>query len=198
MKLNWAERWAVNNPLRVIQQRWEIRWMGKQMFLRPGAVVLEIGCGRGAGARLIREAFRPRVVHASDLDLEMIRMAREHSLERHGQGSSLAVADVFKLPYRNEAADAVFGFGVLHHVPDWRAAVAEIARMLKPGGLYFMEELYPSLYQNLLTKRLLLHPSRGRFQSGDLKQGLEEAGLPLQNFLEHKKLGILGIAVKTR
>ncbi len=198
MKLNWAERWAVNNPLRVIQQRWEIRWMHGQISLPPEAVVLEIGCGRGAGAKLIIDEFQPAVLHASDFDIEMVRKARKHLPAGTGERISLTVADTFNLPFRIEAVDAIFGFGVLHHVPDWRAAVAEIARVLKPEGIYFLEELYPSLYQNFITRHLLLHPTRNRFQSGDLKQGLGEAGLSLQEFLEHKKLGILGIAVKAR
>ena len=45
MKLNWAERWVVNNPLRVIQQRMEINWLRSVASLGPGSLGLEIGCG---------------------------------------------------------------------------------------------------------------------------------------------------------
>ncbi len=50
MKLNWAERLAVNNPIRVFEQRMEIGWMKSRKSLEPGGVLLEIGCGRGVGA----------------------------------------------------------------------------------------------------------------------------------------------------
>ncbi len=106
------------------------------------------------------------------------------------------VADVFRLPYRNECLDAVFGFGVLHHVPDWRGALAEIARVLKTGGLYFLEEIYPSLYQNFITKRILLHPRHDRFSSREFKDALKQVGLPLQSSFEMRGIGILGICSK--
>lgn len=196
MKLNWAERWAVNNPLRGVQQLLEIQWMKRHGTLAEGAVALEVGCGRGVGGALISREFKPAALHLSDLDMEMARKARRRldsgAFVRH----SVVVADAFQLPYRGASLDAVFGFGVLHHVPDWRGAVSEIARVLKPGGLYLLEELYPVLYQNFLTRHILLHPEEGRFGSADLKQGLRESGLALQDFLEHPWLGILGVAVR--
>jgi hypothetical protein len=50
MKLNWAERWAVNNPLRVFEQAIEVGILKRMQPLQPGVIALEIGCGRGAGA----------------------------------------------------------------------------------------------------------------------------------------------------
>ena len=92
--------------------------------------------------------------------------------------------------------DAVFTFGVLHHVLDWRSALADIARVLKNNGLLFFEELYPSLYQNFITKPILLHPEHGRFLSDDLKAALNKVNLSIIHALECKKLGILGVSVK--
>ena len=85
---------------------------------------------------------------------------------------------------------------MLHHVLDWRAALAEIARVLKNDGLLFFEELYPSLYQNFITKRILPHPEHGRFLSDDLKATLKSLNLSIVDVLEVKKLGILGVSVK--
>jgi ubiquinone/menaquinone biosynthesis C-methylase UbiE len=197
MKLNWAERWAVNNPSRVVQQEWEIRWFRKKSGLPAGAAILEIGCGRGAGARIIHRAFRPRILHASDLDLQMLRKAEGYLPAEDRRPFRFLTADVLNLPYGNASFDAVFGFGVLHHVPDWQSALGEIARVLKPGGTYFLEELYPGLYQNLLTRHILLHPRENRFRSRDLKQALQGRNLKIGDFLEIKFLGILGIAVKS-
>jgi ubiquinone/menaquinone biosynthesis C-methylase UbiE len=196
MKLNWAERWAVNNPSRPIQQRLEIRWMKRRRPLAPGSVVLEVGCGRGAGAALIRKEFQPAVLQAMDLDLEMLRRGRTYLPEGVKKGSSFYVADVLRIPARVESLDAVFGFGILHHVPDWESALREIVRVLKPGGVYYLEELYPSLYQNFITKHILLHPAANRFRSADLERGLKAAGLLWDHRLEHSKIGILGISIK--
>ena len=195
MKLNWAERLAVNNPLRILQQRLEIRRLRQQMPLAPGSIALEIGCGRGIGAGLILKEFQPARVHALDLDIGMVRRAKRY-LSAQKKRTSLLVGDVSCLPLRAGSVDAVFGFGVLHHVSDWRAALGEIARVLKPGGTYFLEELYPAVYQNFITKHVLLHPREDRFSSLDLKQALAQAGLPLKQALELKQLGILGYALK--
>jgi ubiquinone/menaquinone biosynthesis C-methylase UbiE len=196
MKLNWAERWAVNNPSRVVQQKWEIRWFRNKSDLPADASILEIGCGRGAGARIIYRTFRPRIFHASDLDLEMIRKAERYLPFEDRRPIRFLTADVLNLPYANASFDAVFGFGVLHHVLDWQTALGEIARVLKPGGEYFIEELYPGLYQNFITKHILLHPQKNRFHSADLKEALQDQNLELRDCLELKMLGILGVAAK--
>jgi ubiquinone/menaquinone biosynthesis C-methylase UbiE len=198
MKLNWAERLAVNNPLRVLHQRMEIRWMRDGTVLNPGSAVLEVGCGRGAGARMILERFRPGRFHALDLDMEMIKRARGYLRSGPEKSVALYVADVLRLPYGDGALDAVFGFGVLHHMPDWRGGVKEIARVLKEGGLYFLEELYPPLYQNFITRHILLHPKKDRFRSRGLNQALRAAGLFPSRVLECTKLGVLCVAAKKR
>jgi len=196
MKLNLAERWAVNNPLRAVQLRVEIRWMEEKMDLRPGGVILEVGCGRGTGAALILREFQPAMLHAMDLDIHMIKKAKDYLSPEQRRRISLYIADVLKLPYRDEVLDAVFGFGVLHHVPDWQGSLSEISRVLKVGGFFCLEEIYPSLYQNFLTKKILLHPKEKRFSSQDLKGALEESKFSLQEFREVKSLGIFGFAVK--
>ena len=131
-----------------------------------------------------------------DLDKEMVRKAKAYLSPLEREKIFLLAGDVFKLPFRDSEIDVVFGFGVLHHVLDWREAAGEIARVLKRGGIYFLEELYPSLYQNFITKHILLHPREDRFNSRDLREGLEARGLPIRNAIDLKKLGILGVSVK--
>ncbi len=196
MKLNWAERWVVNNPLRVWEQHYEIRRLKRMMPLAPGFAAIEIGCGRGAGAGIILREFGPSRIYAQDLDFAMIARAKDYLPPAARQRVDLFTADAAALPVRTASLDAVFGFGVLHHIPDWRRALAEVARVLKPAGAYFLEELYPSLYQNFLTRHILLHPRSDRFTDRDLRQALAGAGLSLKDFIECKRMGILGVAVK--
>jgi ubiquinone/menaquinone biosynthesis C-methylase UbiE len=196
MKINWAERLLVNNPVRVMIQRLLIRWVRNQQVVAPEARILEVGCGRGAGAGLLLEEFQPAWVHALDLDHRMMRDAAAYLRFSQRQKIFLLVGDAHELPYGNGVLDAVFGFGVLHHLLDWRAGLLEIARVLTAGGIYFLEEFYPPLYQNFLARRLFLHPEPDRFGSPDLHRALLEAGFRLKTLVEQKQLGILAVATK--
>jgi ubiquinone/menaquinone biosynthesis C-methylase UbiE len=197
MKANWLEQIIVNSPVRLlIQEKIILRWIKSKVDLPPGGKFLEIGCGRGAGACMLLREFLPEAVHAMDLDEDMINRARHYVSEVQRQQVHLYVGDTLFLPYQDAAVDAVFGFGVLHHLPDWRAGVREIARVLKPGGVYFLEEFYPPFYLNFLVRRLVTHPEEDRFYSPDLWQTLAATGLPIQDALEVKKLGLLAICRK--
>jgi len=195
MKLNWAERWAVNNPLRVLQQRVEIRWLKGMRPLKPGSIALEVGCGRGAGAGIVLREFPLARLIGMDLDIGMVRKAQAH-LSTQRERIFLLAGDVTFIPIKSGSLDAVFGFGVLHHVVAWRSVLREIARVLKPGGVYFFEELYPGLYQNRITRHILLHPFEDRFFGRELREALAAAGLALAQAQELQQLGILGHARK--
>lgn len=198
MKANWLERQIVNSPIRLlIQEKIILRWIKNKVDLPKGGTFLEIGCGRGAGACLLLKEFLPAAIHAMDLDVHMISQARRYLTEAQKKQINLYVGDAMLLPHKNACADAVFGFGVLHHLPDWRGGMAEIVRILKPGGIYFLEEFYPPFYLNFLARRLLDHPEEDRFYRQDLWQALTNAGLPIQDALEVKQLGILAICRKT-
>jgi ubiquinone/menaquinone biosynthesis C-methylase UbiE len=196
VKVNWAERLMVNSPVRVMVQRLIIRWIKNVTRIPPEARVLEMGCGRGVGACFIQEEFNPALLHAFDLDHEMILKAGNYIRPERQEKISLYVGDALNLPYRDGVLDAVFGFGVLHHLPDWQGGLKEVARVLKPGGIYFLEEFYPPLYLNFLARRIFLHPEHNRFYSHDLHQALADEGFRIQGCLEQTMLGILAVAVK--
>ena len=196
MKLNWAERCLVNSPVRLLAQHFIMRWVRKSGALRPGGRLLEVGCGRGAGARLILREFQPAQLAVLDLDRDMVGKARAHLRPELDGRVSVYVGDATHLPYREGLLDGVFALGVLHHVPRWREALKEIARVLRPGGVYVVEEFYPPLYLNFLARRLFRHPEEDRFDSPELHRALKGAGFTLTESLEAKKLGLLAVAVK--
>lgn len=196
MKLNRFERWFVNSPVRNIGQHLVMRWFKSTVALKTGGTVLEVGCGRGVGAKLIWKAYRPERLYLLDLDLQMIAKAHRRINGNSGDGLSFCVGDAARLPLRDDSVDAVFGFGFLHHVPAWRDGLAEVARVLKHGGVYFMEEYYPGLYQNFVTRHILVHPDEDRFNSQDLHRAFKDVNLTLTHSFELKRMGILGVGVK--
>jgi ubiquinone/menaquinone biosynthesis C-methylase UbiE len=196
MKLHGFERWMVNSPLRRIGQYLVMQWFKRTVALNAGAAVLEVGCGRGIGAKLISEAYQPHSLYLLDLDLQMIKKANRQINGPHAKHIYFSIGDATRLPFRASSMDAVFGFGFLHHVTAWRDGLAEVVRVLKHGGVYFMEEYYPSLYQNFITKHILVHPNVDRFSSQDLHQAFQNAGLTLTHTFELKRMGILGVGVK--
>ena len=86
----------------------------------------------------------------------------------------------------------------MHHVLEWQKSIQEIARVLRPGATYYMEELYPEIYQNMVTRRLLVHPETNRFDSLDLINAIKYERLDIAHKLEIKKVGILAIIKKQR
>ena len=196
MKLNWIERLYVNSPFRLAAQHFEVRWFTKKRPIDAGGIILEIGCGRGAGAGFIFDEFRPGRLYLSDLDPEMVKRARAYLDHKKQINTYFCQSDATDLPFGSQRFDAVFGFGFLHHVGQWRSSLAEVVRVLKTGGAYYLVEFYPELYQNVITKHILVHPELDRFKSRDLKDAFRELRLDLAHCLELKNMGIIGIGIK--
>ena len=114
MELNWLEKIFVNSPIRLIMQSLEMRWFVSKLPLNALGNVLEIGCGRGAGAGLILEKFNPSRLCLSDLDIEMVRKARLYLGDDRSASVHFCQSDATHLPFGNQRFDAVFGFGFLH------------------------------------------------------------------------------------
>jgi len=143
-----------------------------------GGNALEIGCGRGVGVGLILDRFEAKSVDAFDLDPRMIALARRRLRGREPQ-VRLWIGDAAVINAPDAAYDAVFEFGALHHVPNWHAALAEIHRVLRPGGVLFVEEPLGRFLNHPLLHRLCAHPVAERFDVADFRQALEAEGLPV-------------------
>jgi ubiquinone/menaquinone biosynthesis C-methylase UbiE len=196
MKVNWPEKIWVNSPVRLFVQRQETLFFKKLREMEPDASCLEIGCGRGAAVELIIKAFGPRRIHASDIDPEMIRMAVLKEVPRHKGRVLHLVANAQYLPYPDRCMDAVFNYGIIHHLENWRLGISEVARVLKKGGGFYFEEIYPPLYANFLFRHILAHPKENRFHSPEYRAALKDSRLRLLPGYKESRFGIVGVAVK--
>jgi len=175
--LNRAEYGLMNNPLRAaIQRHFEAPRLLRMGGPMGGGAALEIGCGRGVGIELIYEVFGADSVDAFDLDPSMVELARER-LAARGLRARLWVGDVTAISSADERYDAVFDFGIIHHVPHWRPALSEVSRVLVPGGRFYAEEGLAGFITHPITRRVLDHPQRDRFERREFQTALAEVGL---------------------
>jgi ubiquinone/menaquinone biosynthesis C-methylase UbiE len=146
--------------------------------------VLEIGCGNGDGTKLIKKYFSPKLIDAVDLDERMIEIAK-----RRNNDSSIhyEVMDASRLSFPDNAFDAVFDFGIIHHIPNWRDCISEVNRVLKTGGEAILEELSTDSFQTLpgrVWKTLLDHPYDRMFSTTEFVESLSAGGFTVEGFRE--------------
>jgi len=169
----------MNNPVRAaLQRRYEARLFERLGGRVEGKRVLEIGCGRGVGTEIIFEQFGAREVHAFDVDPEMIELARGRLTRYFPDRLKLYVGDATSISEPDASFDAVFDFAIIHHIPNWKDALAEVARVLKPGGKFFFEEVTSQALGRWFYRRFLEHPqSQHWFDKDQFIAELERQGI---------------------
>ena len=190
MKLNAIERAAMNNPIRAAHQHlreaaWFRRLAGGDL---AGQDVLEVGCGRGVGAEVILDRLHASRVTAFDLDERMVEVARRRL---HDRPVSLSVGDACEIKQPTASQDTVMDFGIIHHVPQWQQAIAEITRVLRPGGQLLFEEVPRHMLETWAFRTFTVHPRETRFDAEEFATELARHGLHGTARIERHLGGVL-------
>ena len=197
MKLNLFEKLVRNNPVRAaIQRRIEGPMLKKMGSQSSYPLSLEIGCGAGVGAEVIAEQFGAKKVVATDIDPEQIELARKNLIPELKEKIEFKVEDAMALDEPDETFDAVFSFGVLHHMEDWRKAVREISRVLKRGGEFFFEEPFRPFLRNIIVRTLTDHPRGGEFDFEEFKDELDQNNIDIVNMKSIKDIAMFCVGRK--
>ena len=125
MILNSIEYWAMNNPIRgLIQKRLEAPRL-KHLCKGHADTILEIGCGQGAGARIICDLFSPREYVGIDLDPKMVERANKKG--RGLNNARFLQGDAAELPFvdRTLISRSILGSFTMSRIGErpWRSFV---------------------------------------------------------------------------
>jgi malonyl-CoA O-methyltransferase len=131
----WAKTWE-SDPSAIVAL--ESRWIAPWLSNLNGQVVVDLSCGSG---RWLTHAQRQgATVFGTDLCPEMLLQA----WQKPGLAGRLALADTRRLPLASGCADLTLCALSLGHLSPMESALAEMARIVRPGGSLIVTDFYPA------------------------------------------------------
>lgn len=174
-----------------------------QALLTPEMRVLEFGCGTGASA--VHHAPHVQHIDAVDISENMLSIGRRRADEASVENITFTQGTLAEFNADTASLDAVLGLNVIHLIEDRQAVLAEVARILKPGGLFvtstaclghtyfrFIKLFVP------LGKLLGLMPDVFIMTESELAKDVRNAGFTIETQWHHgmKNMGVFMIARK--
>jgi len=173
-----AERWDRIRSLYIDEAQVEAKLLE---LLPPHGLRDFVDVGTGTGR--ILELVAPRAEHAVGIDLsrEMLAVARARMEQAGLRNASVRHGDMYQLPWPAGSFDAAVLHQVLHFADDPAAAIAEVARVLRPGGTLVIVDFAPHELEYLRTEHAHL---RLGLREADMQQWFRSAGLMPQSTSE--------------
>lgn len=152
-----GERWysAYDDPVALLRAESKVKapWVSQRIFARFGdrsAQVLDVGCGAG----FLTNALATQNFEITGLDSSAasLRTAEKHDSTgrvRYIEG------DAYQLPFPDHSFDAVSAMDFLEHVESPQKVIQEIARVLRPGGLFFFHTFNRNPVAHLMVIKLV-------------------------------------------
>jgi len=173
MKMTAFEKRFVNQPTRVhtVANR-ALQLLGR-IRTQSGWRYLDVGCGVGFAASEIAGATHLDVTGV-DVDPDQVAAAKERAAR---QNLRFRVMDATALDFPDGAFDVVATSMTTHHIPEWERALAEMIRVLRPGGyLIYSDHVFPAWLGRTFGRliRFAGFPSASGIDSVAAKSGLSE------------------------
>ena len=109
--------------------------------LEPGMSLLDLGCGPGTISVGLADAVAPGRLLGIDMEPTQIEMANAAAKAGGHGNAEFRTGDATDLPFDDATFDAAYCHALLNHAPDTQAVLAEVKRVLKPGGLFAAREV---------------------------------------------------------
>jgi len=170
------DAWAADGRDRGMEQRhWHTaKHVLARMPVEAGDRVLDLGTGSGYAARALRQTADAGRAYGLDAAPEMARNARSYTDD---DAVGFVVGDFEHLPFPADALDHVFSMEAFYYAADPRAALREVARVLRPGGTFFCavnyyeENVYSHEWQERIDVPMTL------WSRADYREAFRDAGL---------------------
>ena len=141
-----------------------------------GGVVLDIGTGQGHSLPELAARFAPTQIHAldpePDFEARCAEMAKACPVP-----VTLHAAHAEHIPLPDASVDMVLCHQTLHHIVDQAAALDEVARVLKPGGLLLLAESTRAYIHSWIIRLLFRHPMHVQRTADEFIALVRDAGL---------------------
>ena len=151
--------------------------------------ILDLGCGNGFTTEIISKTFPEAFIWGTDLCNDLLRIGNK----RNTHNCKFLNGDARKLNFENNFFDLVYTERCLINIRDWqeqRAAIAEVSRVLRPGGRYAMIECFTDGHKNYNTARKELGLSGVPLPEVNLFFEKEPTMTELEKYFEPSKQGI--------
>jgi len=111
----------------------------KNISLKKGAKILDLGCGIGETTLMLSKQFPGTDIIGLDEDEALIEIAGSTG-KQQGSAMEFVSGNALNLPFDDNSFDFVFARYLIHHIPESYAALEEMKRVCKTGGIIFVHE----------------------------------------------------------
>lgn len=173
--------WFLSTPT------WRIHVLGRALSdlqrlapdMPPGGVVLDIGTGQGHSLAELAQRFKPSHIHALDPEPDF---ATRCAAMRHACSVpvTLHAAHAERIPLPDASVDLVLCHQTLHHIVDQTTALAEVFRVLKPGGRLLLAESTRAYIHSWIIRLLFRHPMHVQRSAEEFLAMVKAAGFEVR------------------